>query len=60
MAHAPMHNSPALLSIIILLAAAVLAVPLARRIRLGSVIGYLAAGAVVGPWGFQLIVEVEQ
>ena len=55
-----MHNSPALLSIIILLAAAVLAVPLARRIRLGSVIGYLAAGAVVGPWGFQLIVEVEQ
>ena len=55
-----MHNSHALLSVIILLAVAVLAVPIARRLGLGSVIGYLVAGALVGPWGFQLIVEVEQ
>jgi monovalent cation:proton antiporter-2 (CPA2) family protein len=33
----------------IVLAAAVLAVPLFRKLRLGSILGYLAAGVVIGP-----------
>lgn len=40
------------LSVVILLAAAVIAVPLFRRLGLGSVLGYLAAGLVIGPFGF--------
>ena len=40
------------LSVVILLAAAVIAVSLFRRLGLGSVLGYLAAGLVVGPFGF--------
>ena len=34
-----------------LLAAAVVAVPVFRKIGLGSVLGYLAAGVVIGPFG---------
>jgi monovalent cation:proton antiporter-2 (CPA2) family protein len=49
-----------LVDILILLAVAVIAVPLFQRLRLGSVVGYLAAGAVVGPWGFGFIDEVEE
>lgn len=37
------------------LAAAVLAVPLARFFKLGSIIGYLAAGIVIGPWGLRFV-----
>ena len=40
---------PFLLQALIFLAAAVIAVPLAKRLGLGSVLGYLAAGVVVGP-----------
>jgi len=44
------HASEApLLYPLILLAAAVIAVPLFRQLRLGSVVGYLAAGVVIGP-----------
>ena len=43
----------------ILLAAAVVAVPLSRRLGLGSVLGYLAAGLVLGPAGLGLIEDVE-
>jgi len=43
----------------IFLAAAVVAVPLARRLGLGSVLGYLAAGLAIGPWGLALITDVE-
>ena len=35
---------------VVFLGAAVVAVPLAKRLGLGSVLGYLAAGAVIGPW----------
>ena len=38
-----------LLHATIYLAAAVIAVPLAARLGLGSVLGYLAAGIVIGP-----------
>jgi monovalent cation:proton antiporter-2 (CPA2) family protein len=40
---------------LILLAAAIVAVPLFRRLGLGSVLGYLAAGALVGPAALGLI-----
>jgi glutathione-regulated potassium-efflux system protein KefC len=44
---------------LIFLAAAVICVPLAARLGLGSVIGYLFAGAAIGPWGLNLIGDVE-
>lgn len=37
----------------------VLLVPLFQRFKLGAVLGYLAAGVLVGPWGFGVISEVE-
>ncbi|WP_298831706.1 glutathione-regulated potassium-efflux system protein KefC [uncultured Piscinibacter sp.] len=40
---------------LVYLAAAVLAVPLARALGLGSIIGYLAAGVAIGPWGLKLV-----
>ncbi len=43
----------------IFLAAAVLAVPLFKRLGLGAVLGYLAAGVAIGPAGFAFIHEVE-
>ncbi|MFP5296644.1 MAG: monovalent cation:proton antiporter-2 (CPA2) family protein [Alphaproteobacteria bacterium] len=42
-----------------LLAAAVVAVPLFRRLKLGSVLGYLAAGLAIGPFGVGLFREPE-
>lgn len=44
----------------ILLAAAVLAVPLTRRAGFGSVLGYLLAGIVIGPSGLRLVTDVGQ
>ena len=38
-----------LIRVVALLGAAVVAVPLFKRIGLGSVLGYLAAGLVIGP-----------
>lgn len=43
----------------ILLIAAVLAVPLFKRLKLGAVLGYLAAGLCIGPWGVRLITDVQ-
>ncbi|MEM5580949.1 monovalent cation:proton antiporter-2 (CPA2) family protein [Roseibium sp. AS2] len=40
---------------IVFLAATVVAVPIAKRLGLGSVVGYLAAGAAIGPYGMQLL-----
>lgn len=45
--------------ILILLAATIVAVPLFQRLGLGSVLGYLGAGAVIGPWGFGFISAIE-
>jgi glutathione-regulated potassium-efflux system ancillary protein KefC/glutathione-regulated potassium-efflux system protein KefB len=45
--------------IAIFLAATVIAVPLFRRFKLSAVLGYLAAGMVVGPWGLGLFQDVE-
>ncbi|MEN8107927.1 MAG: monovalent cation:proton antiporter-2 (CPA2) family protein [Pseudomonadota bacterium] len=49
-----------LADILALLAAAVIAVPVFQRLGLGSVLGYLAAGAVVGPWGLGFIDQIEE
>ncbi len=43
----------------IFLAAAVVAVPVFKRLGLGAVLGYLAAGIAIGPSGFGFIHEVE-
>jgi glutathione-regulated potassium-efflux system ancillary protein KefC/glutathione-regulated potassium-efflux system protein KefB len=45
--------------IAVFLAATVIAVPLFRRFRLSAVLGYLAAGIVIGPWGLGLFQDVE-
>lgn len=45
---------------VVLLLAAVIAVPLAKRSRLGAVLGYLAAGALIGPSGFNLVGNAEE
>lgn len=37
------------------LAAAVVAVPVAKRLGLGSVLGYLLAGVVIGPFALGLV-----
>ncbi|WP_375752323.1 glutathione-regulated potassium-efflux system protein KefB [Vibrio sp. HN007] len=44
---------------VIFLTSAVVAVPLAQRMGLGSVLGYLLAGLAIGPWGFGLISDVD-
>ncbi|MEK6210605.1 MAG: monovalent cation:proton antiporter-2 (CPA2) family protein [Pseudomonadota bacterium] len=43
----------------VFLAAAVVAVPLFRRFRLGAVLGYLAAGVIIGPWCLKFVTEVD-
>ncbi|TCS33773.1 Kef-type potassium/proton antiporter (CPA2 family) [Paucimonas lemoignei] len=48
-----------LLNALIYLAAAVITVPIAKRLGLGAVLGYLAAGIAIGPFGLGLIREVE-
>ncbi|MBU0749661.1 MAG: cation:proton antiporter, partial [Gammaproteobacteria bacterium] len=40
------------------LTAAVLAVPIAKALGLGAIIGYLAAGIAIGPWGLGLVSNV--
>ena len=46
------HGGVDLIALVVLLGAAVVAVPLFRRAGLGSVLGYLAAGLTIGPFGF--------
>ena len=43
-----------LIKMVALLGSAVIAVPLFKRLGLGSVLGYLAAGLVIGPFGLKL------
>ncbi|MCX7982310.1 MAG: cation:proton antiporter [Syntrophales bacterium] len=44
-----------LFNAILLLAAALIFVPLAKRLYLGSILGYLVAGVAIGPYGIGLI-----
>ena len=54
-----MAHEPALLQSLAFLAAAALFVPIFKRIGLGSIVGYLAAGLALGPWGVGLVTELE-
>jgi monovalent cation:proton antiporter-2 (CPA2) family protein len=49
-----------LTTLVSLLAAATIAVPLTRRFGLGSVLGYLLAGVVIGPSGLRLVSDIDQ
>jgi monovalent cation:proton antiporter-2 (CPA2) family protein len=60
-AAAAAHSATALLvEPIVFLASAVVAVPLAKRLGLGSVLGYIAAGVAIGPFAFGLLGGAEQ
>ena len=55
-----MEQTPAwLASSFIYLCAAVIAVPLSQALGLGPIIGYLAAGIAIGPWGLGLVTNVQ-
>ncbi|TCV93633.1 glutathione-regulated potassium-efflux system protein KefB [Biostraticola tofi] len=54
-------SSPSFLTAVVLfLFAAVVAVPIARRLGVGAVIGYLVAGIAIGPWGLGFIRDVDE
>ncbi len=53
------HDGSLLQGAVVFLAAAVLAVPLAKRLKLGAVLGYLLAGVLIGPSALGLISDVE-
>lgn len=44
---------------IVYLSAAVVAVPIAKRLGLGSIIGYLGAGILIGPFGLEVVKSAE-
>jgi len=44
---------------LIYLLAAVISVPLSRRFGLGSILGYLVAGIIIGPFGFAFVRDAE-
>src|SRR5271165_2889815 len=49
-----------LATLVPLLAATVIAVPLSRRLGFGSIVGYLLAGVAIGPGGLRLVTGVDQ
>lgn len=48
-----------LLQLFVFLVASAIAVPIAKKLGLGSVLGYLIAGIIIGPFGFSMIADVE-
>lgn len=44
---------------LVYLTAAVVAVPLAKKLGLGTIIGYLAAGIAIGPWGLRFVTDAQ-
>ncbi len=55
-----MEGSTLLLAGVLFLFAAVVAVPLAARLGIGAVLGYLLAGIAIGPWGLGFISDVDE
>ncbi|MDZ5433191.1 monovalent cation:proton antiporter-2 (CPA2) family protein [Pseudomonas fluorescens] len=53
------HEGNLLQAAVVFLLAAVLTVPLAKRLQLGAVLGYLFAGVIIGPSGLGLIGNTE-
>ncbi|GAB8840078.1 hypothetical protein OkiPb00504_14450 [Escherichia coli] len=52
-------DSHTLVQALIYLGSAALIVPIAVRLGLGSVLGYLIAGCIIGPWGLRLVTDAE-
>lgn len=50
-----MHSEDFFYQAFVYLVAAVLSVPIAKRLGLGSVLGYLIAGVLIGPFGFGFV-----
>ncbi|HEU4654925.1 MAG TPA: monovalent cation:proton antiporter-2 (CPA2) family protein [Steroidobacteraceae bacterium] len=48
-----------LAQVAVFLAASVVAIPLFRKLRLSSILGYLAAGVCIGPWGLRVVNDTE-
>ncbi|MFP1558108.1 monovalent cation:proton antiporter-2 (CPA2) family protein [Escherichia coli] len=48
-----------LVQALIYLGSAALIVPIAVRLGLGSVLGYLIAGCIIGPWGLRLVTDAD-
>ena len=48
-----------LLEAVIYLIVALIAVPISRKLGFGSVLGYLAAGIIIGPFGLAFIQDAE-
>ena len=55
-----MHQPDLLVAGVVFLFAAVVAVPLAARLGIGAVLGYLIAGVSIGPWGLSIISDVDE
>ena len=48
-----------LIEMLIYLGSAALIVPIAVRLGLGPVLGYLLAGCAIGPWGLKFVTDVK-
>ncbi|EDF1081917.1 glutathione-regulated potassium-efflux system protein KefB [Salmonella enterica subsp. enterica serovar Enteritidis] len=55
-----MEGADLLTAGVLFLFAAVAAVPLAARLGIGAVLGYLLAGIAIGPWGLGFISDVDE
>jgi monovalent cation:proton antiporter-2 (CPA2) family protein len=53
-------HSHYLIDILALLLATVIIVPVFHKLRLGAILGYLTAGAILGPWGFAIIFATDE
>ena len=54
-----MNGEQFLVQVSLFLAAAVIGVPLLKRLGLSSVLGYIVAGAAIGPWVLNLAGDVD-
>ncbi|HVY86046.1 MAG TPA: monovalent cation:proton antiporter-2 (CPA2) family protein [Caulobacterales bacterium] len=52
-----MRQDSFLFQAFVFLAAAIIAVPIAKRLGLGSVLGYLLAGVLIGPFGLRFLAD---
>lgn len=55
-----MSHDTMLLEILALMAVAVVAATVFRRLGMGAILGYLVGGVLIGPWGLGLITNPEQ
>jgi len=51
-------HTPFLYETMLFLAAAIITVPLSKKLGVGAVLGYLGAGVLIGPWALRLIGNV--